>query len=130
MVVDMGYWTKVAKRLLIFILTCVGIFLAFKLAVFYIPFLIALIISLLVEPAVRYLNKKTNLERKACAIIVLVIVAIILSLLLLFGIIAVINESSNLLQGLNGYIEKMYSRVQDLINNLDFDKIKIPIRLY
>ena len=35
MVIDMGYWSKVGKRLLTLILTIVGIYLAFKLAVFY-----------------------------------------------------------------------------------------------
>lgn len=125
---DISYWTKVLKRLLIFILTCLGIFLSFKLALFYIPFLIAFIISLLVEPLIRMLNRKTNMQRKTSAIVVLVIVAIILVLILSFGIIAIISESSNLLQGLNGYIEKIYNRAQEIINNIDFKKIKLPLR--
>lgn len=125
----MAYWTKVLKRLAIFVFTCLGIFLSFKLAVFYIPFLIAFIISLFVEPAIRILNKKTNLQRKTCAIIVLIIVATILILSLTFGIISIISESSNLLQGLNGYIEKIYNRAQEIVNSFDFDKIKLPARL-
>ena len=46
MVFDMNYWTKVGKRLLAFILTIIGILLGLKLAVFYMPFLIAFIIKL------------------------------------------------------------------------------------
>lgn len=65
------------------------------------PFLIAFIISLLVEPAIRLLARKTNLPRKTCAIIVLTIVSIIIVAVLAFGIITIISESSNLLQGLN-----------------------------
>ena len=129
-IIDMGYWTKVAIRLIIFLLTCAGIFLAFKLAVFYIPFLIAFIISLLVEPIIKLLNKKTNLQRKTCAVVVLIIVSVILITILTFGIIAIISESSNLLQGLNGYIEKIYNRVQEVVNSFEFDKIKIPERVY
>lgn len=101
LVVDMGYWTKVGKRLLIFLLTILGIYLAFRLAVFYMPFLIAFIISLLVEPLIRILVKRTSLPRKTCAIIVLTAVSIILIGILILGIITIISESSNLLQGLN-----------------------------
>ena len=125
MVVDMGYWTKVCKRLLVLLLTILGIYLSFKLAMFYIPFLIAFIVSLLVEPIIRYIAKKSKLTRKASAIIVLAIVSIIIICLLTFGIMSIITESSNLLQGLNGYIEKAYDRVQEVIGNIQFDKIKI-----
>ena len=61
MVVDMGYWTKVSKRIIVLILTIIGIYLAFKLAIFYMPFLIAFIISLLIEPLIKFVNKKTKL---------------------------------------------------------------------
>lgn len=127
---NMEYWTKVIKRLSILIFTCIGIFLAFKLAIFYIPFLIAFIISLLVEPAIKMLNKKTSLQRKNCAIVVLILVAIILALILTFGIIAIISESSNLLQGLNENIDKIYSRIQEIFKSLNFEKIKLPTRIY
>ena len=45
MVIDMNYWGKVFKNIIIVLLTIVGIYLAFKLAVFYMPFLIAFILS-------------------------------------------------------------------------------------
>ncbi len=80
MVVDMGYWSKVFKRLIVLILTIIGLFLAFKLAVFYMPFLIAFIISLLIEPLIKFVNRKTSLTRRTSAIIVLVVVAGILTL--------------------------------------------------
>ncbi len=72
---NIKYWTKVAKRLFAFLVTVLGIYLAFRLSIFYIPFLIAFIISLLVEPAVRFLKKTTPFTRKTCAIIVLIIVS-------------------------------------------------------
>ena len=129
MAINVDYWLKVIKRLAVFIFTCIGIILCFKLAVFYIPFLVAFITSLLIEPAIRFLNNKTNLERKKSAIIVLVLFAIILISLLTFGIIASISESSNLLQGLNGYIEKTYTKIQDIINNIDLERLNLPAGL-
>ena len=43
MVIDMGYWTRVSKKIFILFITILGLYLAFKLAIFYIPFLIAFI---------------------------------------------------------------------------------------
>lgn len=126
MVIDMGYWTKVTKRIFILALTIIGIYLAFKLAVFYLPFLIAFIISLVIEPLIKFVNKRTRLTRKTSAIIVLVVVSIILISLLVWGITSLIHEVSNLLQGLNSYIENAYNQVQNIISSIDFNKLKIP----
>lgn len=126
MVIDMGYWTKVAKRIIVLILTIIGIYLAFKLAIFYMPFLIAFIISLLIEPLIKFVNKRTRLTRKTSAIIVLVFVFILLIGLLTWGATSLIQEATNLLQGLNTYIESAYNQVQNIISNIDFNKLKIP----
>ena len=55
MIIDMSYWTRVLKKFLYVILILIGLFLAFKLAIFYMPFLIAFIISLMIEPAIRFI---------------------------------------------------------------------------
>lgn len=126
MVVDMGYWTKVAKRILILGLTVLGIYLAFKLAIFYMPFLIAFIIALLIEPLIKLVNKRTRLTRKTSAVIVLIIVSAILIGLLAWGIASLIQETTNLLQGFNQYIETAYTQVQNFIQGIDLTKLKIP----
>ena len=64
MIIDMSYWTRVLRRFLYVILILVGLFLAFKLSIFYMPFLIAFIISLIIEPAIRFLMRKLKLTRK------------------------------------------------------------------
>ena len=123
MVVDMSYFTKVIKKVLILILTLVAIYLSFKLALFYMPFLIGFIISLLIEPLIKFINNKTKLTRKTSAIIVLVCIFTILIALISWGVITLITESSNLLQSLNIYIEKIYIQIQRYINNIDFEKV-------
>ena len=125
MVVDMGYWAKVGKRLLMFIISIVAIYLSFKCAVFYMPFLIAGIISLLIEPLIKFVNKKTKLTRKTSAIIVLIVVFSLIIGLLIWGITSLILEASDLLNGLNGYYEKAYIQVQNIINSIDLEKINI-----
>ena len=126
MVVDMGYWTKVTKRIVVLILSIIGIYLAFRLAVFYMPFLIAFITSLFMEPLIKFVNKRTSLTRKTSAIVVLIFVSILVISLLAWGITVLIQESSNLLQSLNQYIETAYYQIQGIIENIDFQKIKIP----
>lgn len=126
LVIDMGYFTKVIKKLTILIFTLIAIYLSFKLALFYMPFLIGFIISLLIEPIIKFINNKTKLTRKTSAVIVLVCIFTILISLIIWGVITLITESSNLLQSLNIYIEKIYMQIQKYINSIDFEKIKIP----
>ena len=109
MVIDMNYWRKVIKRIFIFFLTIIGVWLGFKLSVFYMPFLIGFIISLLTEPIIKKLANKTGLARKTSAIIVLIVIFTILISLIIWGVITLITESSNLLESINIYIEKFYT---------------------
>lgn len=126
LVIDMGYFTKVFRKILILIITLVAIFLSFKLALFYVPFLIGFIISLLIEPLIKFVNKRTKLTRKTSAIIVLLCIFTILISLIVGGAISLVTEASNLLQSLNIYIEKIYNQIQKYISSIEFDKIEIP----
>lgn len=126
MVIDMGYFTKVLRKILILIITLIAIYLSFKLALFYLPFLIGFIISLLIEPIIRFVSKKTKITRKASAIIVLLCIFTIIITGIVLGTISLVTESSNLLQSLNVYIEKIYNQIQKYINAIEFDKIEIP----
>lgn len=126
MVIDMGYFTKVLKKILVLIVTLIAIYLSFKLALFYSPFLIGFIISLLIEPLIRFVNKKTKLTRKTSAIIVMLCIFTILIALIVFGAISLVSEASNLLQSLNIYIEKIYNQIQKYINEFEFNRIEIP----
>ena len=121
MIIDMGYWNKVIRRLIGLVLTIVCIYLAIKLAVFYTPFLIAIVISMLIEPLIKWTSKKTKLERKKSAIIVLILVFAIIIGVLAFGITSLISEASNLLSGLNGYVDIAYEKIQEFTQYIRFD---------
>ena len=123
MIIDMSYWTRVFKNLLYVGLILIGLYLAFKLAIFYMPFLIAFIISLLIEPAIRFIMKKTKMSRRISSIIIFLFVSIVILGILAWGIVSLFSEASNLLQGLNGYIEKGYSLFQNFTNQFDFSKM-------
>ena len=113
------------KKVFLFLIWGIVILLSFKLAVFYTPFLIGFIISLIIEPLIRAIVNKTHLTRKTSAIIVLMVVFGLLLTIVTLGIISIITESSNLLQSLNTYIEKIYSQIQAYTGKLDFDKIRV-----
>lgn len=119
------YWTSVLKRLGYLLLAIIGIFLLFKLVIFYTPFLIAFIISIMMEPAIKFIMKKTKLSRRASSIIVFIITFGIILGLLTWGITTLISESTHLLEGLNGYYNKADNLIQSLIKDFNFDKIKV-----
>ena len=129
MIIDVGYWTRIFKNILMLIISLVLIVLAFKLAVFYMPFLIGFIISLLIEPAIRKIADKTNIERKKVAIFVLIVIIALLLGLLAWAIVSLITESSNLMQGFNGNIEIIYGKIKDYVRNVRNGNTKIPIQI-
>ncbi|CDB31988.1 sporulation integral membrane protein YtvI [Clostridium sp. CAG:575] len=126
MIIDMSYWTRVLKNILYVILILIGLFLAFKLAIFYMPFLVAFIISLIIEPAIRLFMKKAKMTRKASSIIIFIVVSIIILGVIVWGIISLFSEASNLLQSLNYYMDKIYMLFQSFTTRFNFDKIHLP----
>ena len=126
MIIDMPYWTKVIKRILYFVFTVLGLYLSFKLSIFYMPFLVAFIISLMIEPLIKKMMKKFKLKRRTSSIIIFIIVSLIILGSLIWGITTLFSEASNLLQGLNDYFDKAYNLFQNFINQFDFDKIQVP----
>lgn len=79
------------------------------MAVFYMPFLIAFIIALIVEPIIKWFSRKTKIQRKPSAIIVLFLVFAIIVGFLAWGITALIDEGANLLKLLNTSVRKWIS---------------------
>jgi len=125
MVLDMNYWIKVLKRVAVLAISVVLVFLSFKLAIFYMPFLVAFIISLIIEPVIRGIMKHTKLSRKASSIIVFIISLGIIIGLLVWGIATLISEASGLLHNFNEYVDKGYNLVQQIMNDVDYEKLHL-----
>lgn len=70
---DIKYWSNVFKRILYVFFTIIGIYIGYKCALFYLPFLIAFIISLLIEPAIRFIMKRFKITRRLSAILIFII---------------------------------------------------------
>lgn len=125
MIFDVSYWTRVFKRILYVVFILLGLYIGLKLSVFYMPFLVAFIISLMVEPAIKFIMRKTNLTRRTSSIIIFVIVSLIILGTLTWLIITLFSESSSLLQGLNNYFDKAYIQFKSLISTFNYDKIHL-----
>ena len=67
---NIKYWSNVLKRISYVILAILGIYLGYRCAIFYMPFLIAFLISATMEPGIRFLMKKLKLSRRFSSIII------------------------------------------------------------
>lgn len=123
------YWTRVVKNIGCLLVTLTLMYTLFKLSIFYIPFLVAFIISIMLEPVIKKIMRKTNLSRRTSSIIIFLCVTICIIGLLSWGIATVISESSNLLESLNGYIEKIYQIFTDYLKWFEEKKINISSEL-
>lgn len=94
MIFDTPHWTRVIKRTTYLLLSILGIYLAFKLAIFYMPFLIAFVISLIMEPAIKFMMNKAELTRRASSIIIFIIVFGLIAGGLVWGIVTLISEAT------------------------------------
>ena len=126
---EFKYWTSVGKRIFLVILAILVTYASFKLAIFYMPFLIAFIISLIVEPLIKKMMKKFKISRRTSSIIVFLITFGIIIGLVTWGIVTLISESTNLLSSINDYSNKAYTQIQNWIGYFDFNKLKIPEEL-
>ena len=129
MITDVNYYKKVARRVFLILFTILGIYIAFKLSIFYMPFLIAFVVTLLIEPLIKIVMKYTKFTRKVSAIITMIVVFGIIIGLLVWGISSIITESSNLLKGINDYVQKISDFTNDFIVNFKFDGIQITDEL-
>ena len=125
MIINLGYYSKTIKNIIVVILTILFLFLSFRLAIFYVPFLIAFIISLIIEPAIKKVSKWTNLTRKTSSIIVLIVTFGIIIGLLAWGVTVLVQESSNLLSSLNKYIDTTSVMFTNFTKSIDMERFKI-----
>ena len=127
---DLSYIYKIIRRTINIILIVAGVYIGTKLAVFYIPFLIAFIISLIIEPAIRYLMKKMNLTRRMSSIIIFLIAFSIIIGSVTWGIVSLVSESTNLLQTLNIYVDRAYTQIQDAVGKMNITKISLSSNVF
>lgn len=126
---DITYYTKIIAKVVILALILLGIFLTYKIAIFYIPFIIAMIIAACVEPVIKFFMKYTKMKRKLASIISLILVVLIIGGLLSLGIAKIVTETSSLLSNVNEYFDNLYQWGIEIVRDVQEGKLQIPEQL-
>lgn len=121
---------SILKKVGIIIVAVLALVISAKLFMFYIPFLVAYIISLLVDPIIRFVSRKTNLSRKVSSVIVLATSFLLIIGGIIWGTISLISESTHLLGTLNTYFEKTAKVANSWIEKIDLDKLPISSEIW
>ena len=121
---DTTYCLKIIIKAIMLLLIIGGVFLSYKLAIFYVPFIIAMIIAALIEPLIKLIMKFAKIKRKTAAIISLILVVAIIGSLLGLLITKIVTESTSLLSNLNTYFDDAYKWGMGIFNNIE--NIEIP----
>ena len=120
------YYSRILFKTVVLIFTLVLLFLAYKLAMFYVPFIIAFLIATMIEPLIKFFMNKCKLKRKISATISLILVVVIIGSLLAVLISAIISEAKVLLSNLNSSMDGVYNWGLGIINNLANGDLVIP----
>jgi len=115
----------ILKKILVLASLLVGTVLALKLAIFYMPFIIAFALYLLIEPGIKFFMKKFKLKRKTSSILILIFAIAAIIGIIVWGIVTIVSESSNLLNNLNEYVNIIFEFIQSKVSKIDFTKFQI-----
>ena len=106
-----------------------GIFLLFRLAVFWLPFLIAFALSSLMEPLIKFLNSKLKIKRKYSAPVILLLTLAIIVFLLALVVLRLVDEIKMLLMSSPEFFTELYDRITHWMNEGTTFFIKLPPEL-
>lgn len=123
---DNKYYKKIGMKVLVLLFMLIGLFLLYKLAMFYLPFLIAIIVASVIEPIVKFLMKRLKLKRKLACTISLLLVITILGTLITLGTTKLISECKNLILNSNEYYKDVYDNAMNYLNEVQEGKTIIP----
>lgn len=103
---------KVLKLLLYVFAAIIIAYALYKLSSYLAPFIIAFIISLLMEPSIRFITRKLKINRKYAALISLLFLLLVIGSVMALIILRIINEVESIVVAIPNYIN-------DLIINLN-----------
>ena len=111
-------YKKTAKIAAAVLAAAFGIFAAYKLSFYLAPFIIALLISFLLEPAVIFIVKKIRLPRKFAVPAVLLLFIVVVGAILAFIITRLIKEIVSVSKILPGFFSSLYESINILLGKV------------
>lgn len=83
---------RIVERVAVFLGTLLLLYFLFEFATYFMPFLIAGVIAILIEPIIKFCMNKLKLSRRASSIIVVVLTIILIIMAVVYGGSAIIKE--------------------------------------
>lgn len=113
------------KKTLYVLLLVAAIFLVLKMACFFMPFFIALIIATLMEPFIKLICRKTKLVRKYSAIMALIVVFSVLIGVIVISTILITAEITNILSDFSRFGNDIFKSVENVSRVLKLEDVNV-----
>lgn len=108
---------KIIERVGAVIGTLILLIFLFKSAIYFMPFLIAGVIAILIEPVIKFFMNKLKFSRRMSSVIVVVLTVIILGVAVAYGSISLIKEIISLSSNLGPAISEITQNVTTIIDD-------------
>ncbi len=109
---------EILKRVGVFVGTLILLFLIYKFAVFFMPFMVAGVIAIIIEPIIKFCMNKLRMSRRVSSILVVSIAIILFALIVVFGSIALADEAIKLTSNIGPYVTDIITNVRDFISTI------------
>ena len=115
---------NVFKRMLSFFGTLFVLFIVFRFATFFMPFFIAGLLALIIEPIIKFNMNKLKMSRRMSSFIVVVITILLILALLIWGGSAIVSKLLDLSRSIPSIVAKATTNIQNAINQMADDNIE------
>lgn len=109
---------KILKRVGIFVGTLLLLFVLYKFAMYFMPFVVAGVIAILIEPIIKFCMNKLKLSRRVSSFLIVGITVIVIALVAVFGSIALADEAIKLTANIGPYVSDVITNVQDFVSTI------------
>lgn len=117
---DKRTW-KILKRIGVFVGTIIVLILLCKFAVYFMPFLIAGILAIVIEPIIKFCMNKLKMSRRVSSIIIVTLTIILFCLAVFYGGVALVRETINFTTSLSPTITNIIEQTKELISEIEID---------
>ena len=120
-------YLRITVNLLVFVVTVLlCVFLLPRLILFFMPFVVGWVISLIANPLVKLLEKHVKIKRKAGSVIIIVLVLAIVILLMYLVVAAIVKEVIGIVNSAPDIIESFKSQLDLITSKLGGVYDKLP----
>ncbi|MEG1848682.1 MAG: sporulation integral membrane protein YtvI [Lachnospiraceae bacterium] len=121
---------KIALNLAIaFLILLAFLFVIPRILIFFMPFVIGWIISLLANPLVKYLEEKLRIKRKAVSVLVIVLVLIVIGGVGYLAVSKLLLELAGFISSLPELWNSMQADFEEIGRNMDVFLKKLPVEI-